>query len=192
MKKKLFFILCVLSLPFTSKYLAVWSIELYQNYISPHKGWKCAYSIAYPMELSCSEFGKKVIENMGTVEGVKQLWDRFDNCAISYAILSSQKKAASAGCCGSGPTAPKIVIPLLADGSKSEATLTFVYEYDWTDNIKVDWDVAKVEAAERCRGWGFSEASFFGAQITKCIKASTNPYISCERYQVIQKCQCKN
>jgi len=39
-------------------------INIYQKYISPYKGYSCAYR-AYSGNLSCSEFAKNEIKNNG-------------------------------------------------------------------------------------------------------------------------------
>jgi len=42
----------------------VYSIDLYQRYISPHKGYCCAYRF-YSNKMSCSEFAKKCFMKYG-------------------------------------------------------------------------------------------------------------------------------
>ena len=192
MKKKILIFTAFMLVVSTSKYVALGSIDLYQKYISPNKGWKCAYAVAHVGELSCSEFGKVAIQNWGTVRGLNQLNDRFKGCGIAYAALGGQNNTANAGCCD-GPSGPPTMIPLqLIDGNKAEGTLTFAYEYIWTVSQPTpQWAEANEEATKRCKAWGFSSASFFGTGLKTCVEPSST-YISCVRYRVVHKCQCGN
>lgn len=89
--RKLVIGLIVLSF-ISSQYLAVGTIELYQSYISPNKGWVCAYGKVYPDEPSCSEYGKQQIINRGLLQGVYLLWQRFDDCEVAYRLHKSHSQ----------------------------------------------------------------------------------------------------
>jgi putative component of membrane protein insertase Oxa1/YidC/SpoIIIJ protein YidD len=183
MKKQLLIFCLFPFLVCTSKYSAVGSINVYQKYISPNKGWKCAYGIAHPNEISCSEFGKVAIENHGIIDGLEQLKGRFKECERAYLALGSQANTATAGCCG-----PISKTPLLIDGSKSEATLTFAYEYGAFEfKHDVHWSAAQLEANQRCKAWGFSNANFFKTGVSTCLAPP-----SCNFYRMTFKCQCEN
>jgi putative component of membrane protein insertase Oxa1/YidC/SpoIIIJ protein YidD len=182
MKKQLFVFCLFPFLVCTSKYSAVGSINMYQKYISPNKGWKCAYGKAHPDEISCSEFGKIAIENYGVIDGLKHLKSRFKDCEAAYLALGSQNKADGADCCG-----PTSKTPLLIDGSKSEGTLTFAYEYGFLDTPTIQWDAAVNEASQRCKAWGFSNANFFKTGVSTCLDPPT-----CHSYRMTFKCQCEN
>lgn len=78
----------------------------------------------------------------------------------------------------------------IADGSKSDGTLTMVYEYGAFEKPVVQWEQAKKSAAERCKSWGYSRAEFFDVGITNCI--GYNGDGNCNLWRVIYKCQCTN
>jgi putative component of membrane protein insertase Oxa1/YidC/SpoIIIJ protein YidD len=172
------------SLPFISKNLAIWGIDIYQHCVSPYKGWKCSYAIAHLNESSCSEFGKESIKNLGIVVGLKQIQSRFKECETSYFALGIQKNAERGSCCGGVPT----VQPKLIDVHKSEGTLIFAYETVFRQ-VNVDWTEAQKEATERCKSWGFTSAHFLDA-IKNCM--GRDLYGNCVNFQVIHKCECKN
>ena len=60
--------------------LACWLIRLYQQHLSPRKGFRCAYRARHPARSSCSEFGKRAIERLGVLTGVQLLRRRFRRC----------------------------------------------------------------------------------------------------------------
>jgi putative component of membrane protein insertase Oxa1/YidC/SpoIIIJ protein YidD len=188
MKKKRIFWITFVVLALNAQELSVWSIELYQQYLSPHKGWKCAYALAHPFEVSCSEFGKNAIANLGTIAGLEQLQNRFKACEMAYFVLGTQKQSEVSGCCGGTPT----VHPKLIDVSKSEGTLTFAYEYPvrWTNTVQLDWTEARKEAMERCQSWGFAKAHFFERGLKNCMERDVLG--ECTVFQVLHKCECKN
>jgi putative component of membrane protein insertase Oxa1/YidC/SpoIIIJ protein YidD len=55
-------------------------IRLYQRYVSPRKGFACAYRI-HTGGQSCSSFGFRAIERHGLTRGLKLLRRRLDLCA---------------------------------------------------------------------------------------------------------------
>lgn len=59
--------------------LSVWLIIFYQKYISPYKGFSCAYRVS-TNGLSCSAYGKKVIQKHGFWTGYHLLQRRFYDC----------------------------------------------------------------------------------------------------------------
>ena len=78
----------------------------------------------------------------------------------------------------------------IVDGSKSDGTLTMVYEYGIFEKPIVQWDQAKQNAINKCQSWGYKSAEFFDAGVTQCI--GYDQYGSCVRWRVIYKCQCTN
>jgi len=88
----------------------------------------------------------------------------------------------SAGC------APTLKYLVVTGGSKSDGTLTMSYEYTNTEYPEVQWDAAKISAAERCVGWGYSSAEFFDAGTKVCVRSSSMG--QCVRWQVTYTCQC--
>jgi len=69
---------CLASL-FGGKHAAVCGIELYQDFISPYKGYRCAYGV-HCGGPSCSEYGKQVISQEGVIVGTVLLFHRFQEC----------------------------------------------------------------------------------------------------------------
>ena len=109
-------LLCVLSKP-----LALVSISAYQTYISPHKGWHCAYAVLHGGS-SCSDYAREAISRDGLLSGTLLVWNRFGDCREAATVLA----AASAGdqacneCCagcsrgcmsGPPPVAPRSTKP---------------------------------------------------------------------------------
>jgi uncharacterized protein len=68
---------------------AIRSILLYQNHISPRKGFRCAYSV-FHNDLSCSSFCKNEIATDGVIKGITSTLKRFQSCR--HAELSIKKK----------------------------------------------------------------------------------------------------
>ena len=64
--------------------LALHAIAAYQRYISPHKGFCCAYRS--PMgRLSCSSYAAKAIARSGILIGVRLTLRRLRRCSAAYA-----------------------------------------------------------------------------------------------------------
>lgn len=66
------------------KSLALRSIRLYQKYLSPIKGFSCAYRV-HTGCASCSAFGYHAIQKHGLFKGLYLLRKRFDKCAFVHA-----------------------------------------------------------------------------------------------------------
>lgn len=66
-----------------SKNVALAGIDIYQKFVSPHKGWHCAFSSIFKGDLSCSAYGKNAIENYGVIEGIFKILDRFEACRLA-------------------------------------------------------------------------------------------------------------
>jgi len=75
----------------------------------------------------------------------------------------------------------------ISDGSKSDGTLTMMYEYGGFEKPIVQWDAAKQSAIEKCKNWGYSGAEFFDVGTSICV--AYNQY-GCVRWRVTYKCQC--
>ncbi len=68
----------------------VWLISAYQRYISPRKGFRCAYRAAHGRH-SCSEFGKRAASRCGLLSFLPLLCRRFSRCARAAAHLKRRK-----------------------------------------------------------------------------------------------------
>jgi putative component of membrane protein insertase Oxa1/YidC/SpoIIIJ protein YidD len=64
-------------------WIALATILIYQKYISPFKGFSCAYR-AYTGQLSCSAHGYKSIERYGIFIGLKLIRRRLKKCRLKY------------------------------------------------------------------------------------------------------------
>ena len=84
-------VICVLCKP-----LAIISISAYQQFISPHKGWHCAYAALHGGP-SCSAYGKEVIANYGCLWGALLLRNRFGDCNEAANIIASNSMGEQAG-----------------------------------------------------------------------------------------------
>ena len=65
------------------KALALGAIRLYQRYLSPHKGFCCAYA-AISGRCSCSALGYRAIRRYGVLRGISVLDRRLEKCGIAY------------------------------------------------------------------------------------------------------------
>ncbi|CAA6824387.1 MAG: Unknown protein [uncultured Sulfurovum sp.] len=71
--------------------ISVKLIEFYQKYISPYKGFCCAYRV-YTGEVSCSQYSKIVIQENGTVRAFPLIRERFRACQSSAKKLEEERK----------------------------------------------------------------------------------------------------
>ena len=79
--------------------LALLAISGYQRFISPHKGWRCAYAVLHDGS-SCSAYGKHVIAQRGVISGAMSLWERFDQCHEAAVALAARSSGKECDCCG--------------------------------------------------------------------------------------------
>ena len=63
--------------------VACWLIELYQRWLSPLKGFRCAYRARHARRDSCSQYGKRAIAKLGLLAGLQLLRRRFDRCHVA-------------------------------------------------------------------------------------------------------------
>ena len=73
------------------KQLIVIFIEIYQKFISPRKGFCCAYKVVKGGR-SCSEYGKYSISTFGVFKGSKLLMKRFQLCGRVYKVTQEDQK----------------------------------------------------------------------------------------------------
>jgi putative component of membrane protein insertase Oxa1/YidC/SpoIIIJ protein YidD len=66
-----------------ARYVALAAIRLYQRYLSPLKGFRCAYR-AHTNCASCSALGYRAIRRYGVWRGIAVLRMRLDRCGIAY------------------------------------------------------------------------------------------------------------
>ena len=68
------------------RYAAAGSISAYQKWLSPHKGFCCAYGVATG-RWTCSSYAKKVVTERGTLALAKALPRQFARCRKAHAAL---------------------------------------------------------------------------------------------------------
>lgn len=61
------------------KFIALMLIRLYQRFLSPLKGYSCAYRV-YTGKESCSAYGYQAIARYGVVTGYQLIRRRLDKC----------------------------------------------------------------------------------------------------------------
>lgn len=70
---------------------AILLINVYQRYLSPHKGFCCAYRVAMG-EPSCSEFAKLAIRKKGFFSALSDIRGRMGDCQSAALMLSKQRE----------------------------------------------------------------------------------------------------
>ncbi|RDH45638.1 membrane protein insertion efficiency factor YidD [Zooshikella ganghwensis] len=65
-------------------------IEIYQKYISPYKGYRCAHGVFYKGD-SCSCAVRKVIQRRGLIRGYSDIRNQFARCSYAYERLEEEK-----------------------------------------------------------------------------------------------------
>jgi len=73
------------------KHCAIFLITLYQVYLSPYKGYRCAYGVLYNQG-SCSERVKFIIRDDGVIHGWRKITDQFHDCSDAYDKIEEKKK----------------------------------------------------------------------------------------------------
>lgn len=91
------------------KHLALWAIRVYQRWISPRKGFCCAYR-AHTGHASCSALGYRAIRRFGVAGGMGVLRSRMHKCGVAQRryrpapSLVWSRQAGFCDCeCGPGP-----------------------------------------------------------------------------------------
>ncbi|MBE3023147.1 membrane protein insertion efficiency factor YidD [Janthinobacterium sp. BJB1] len=96
----------ILTLDTCGKHLALWAIRAYRRYLSPWKGFSCAYRVLTGRD-SCSAYGYKVIVRHGLRPGWALLQRRLRACgerhrqhlALHPQARRSPRRQAQAGYC---------------------------------------------------------------------------------------------
>ena len=83
--------------------LALLAIGGYQRYVSPYKGFCCAYR-SYTGHQSCSALGYRAIRKYGVWSGLTVLRKRFDRCATAFSRhrALAQARQSQSGYCDIG------------------------------------------------------------------------------------------
>lgn len=83
------------------KYIAVFLINLYQQYISPYKGFCCAYASLYGGN-SCSQAIKLILIEEGCLRGYSMSQSRFRDCRNANEELNRRRQNQACECLGDG------------------------------------------------------------------------------------------
>ena len=68
--------------------LAIQFIKTYQKYLSPRKGFSCAYSKLYGSE-SCSEYFRRKVKDCGISKAIPLFKERLKECELAHIHLKS-------------------------------------------------------------------------------------------------------
>jgi uncharacterized protein len=68
------------------------AIGAYQRYISPYKGFCCAYR-AHTGKRSCSAWGSTIVQKLGLLAFLAFLPQQFERCKLAYAKHLAQRQA---------------------------------------------------------------------------------------------------
>jgi len=87
--------------------ILLWAIHLYKRFISPHKGFACAYRV-HTGRASCSTLGFRAIRHHGVVAGVSILRRRTYLCGVAHRRHTPCRRppAAQRGDCDPGCDLP--------------------------------------------------------------------------------------
>ncbi|MCF6236433.1 MAG: membrane protein insertion efficiency factor YidD [Gammaproteobacteria bacterium] len=103
------------------KNLSILSIKIYQKYLSPYKGYKCAYYMLHKTD-SCSASVVNIIEKKGVFKGWSNIKNQFNLCALAYEKIKEEdeknkdkKKGGChpADCLGCTPPSPVFHVKVL-------------------------------------------------------------------------------
>ena len=78
--------------------LALLAIHFYQRFISPYKGFCCAYGV-HTGHASCSVLGYRAVRRYGLWQGVQVLDERMARCGIAYRRALARPLERQAGSC---------------------------------------------------------------------------------------------
>jgi len=65
------------------RYIALITIRFYQQFLSPHKGFFCAYRV-HTGRASCSQLGYRAIQRWGVWGGIRVLRSRLFRCGVAH------------------------------------------------------------------------------------------------------------
>ncbi len=71
------------------------AIGAYQRYLSPYKGFCCAYR-AHTGKRSCSSYGRAIVQRLGLLAFLAALPRQFERCKLAYQKLLAKRTLMSA------------------------------------------------------------------------------------------------
>lgn len=84
-------------------------IEGYQKYISPRKGFSCAYRILYNRE-SCSQYVKRQIREQGLINAIPLIRQRFLACKSASLAFNNRTRSVANKDCFAGGTPNNCIV----------------------------------------------------------------------------------
>jgi uncharacterized protein len=82
------------------------AIGAYQRYLSPYKGFCCAY-LAHTGKRSCSSYGRTIVQKLGLFAFLAALPRQFERCKLAYQKLLANRALMSANTAPSNPKKKK-------------------------------------------------------------------------------------
>ncbi len=73
-------------------WLALLAIRGYQRWLSPYKGFHCAYRVYHSGSEGCSGYGRRVIGRYGVFTGYRLLQRRMGDCSAAAERLREQRR----------------------------------------------------------------------------------------------------
>lgn len=89
------------------------AIGAYQRYLSPHKGFCCAYR-AHTGKRSCSSYGRAIVQRLGLLAFLAALPRQFERCKLAYQKLLAKRTLMSANAVASDSKKRKTMIATIA------------------------------------------------------------------------------
>jgi putative component of membrane protein insertase Oxa1/YidC/SpoIIIJ protein YidD len=92
--------------------LALCAIQLYRRYVSPYKGFSCAYRV-HTGCASCSTLGYRAIRRYGLRNGLGILSHRLDRCSFAHGLSEKKRsshRSSQAGFCDMVATAATLTV----------------------------------------------------------------------------------
>lgn len=87
-----------------------------------------------------------------------------------------------------GCSTPTVIVPQATGGSRSDGVVNLSFQYGPFEKPIIDWNVAKKDAQQRCKAWGYENAEPFGGAQTNCSYFYEG---SCMLYLVTVPYQCQ-
>jgi putative component of membrane protein insertase Oxa1/YidC/SpoIIIJ protein YidD len=150
------------------KILALAAISFYQRYLSPLKGFNCAFR-RHTGRDSCSAYGKRVIARHGLPVGLELLRRRLDDCHEIHQhyhpampAMSKRHRAQAGNCdlsCDASDVADVLGAPTTARASASRVAAT-----GWRSAVcsaSVNTGAARRHARQRLRNRNFNDNRLF-------------------------------
>lgn len=73
--------------------LMLWLLAFYQKFVSPYKGFKCAYGV-WTGQSTCSAEAKKILKQDGLIAGWPKIQAQLQQCRAAYLAIQGIASAA--------------------------------------------------------------------------------------------------